>query len=136
MNPHAEVTEVKVLLPRIGSMANTVIRDRSGVVGVPAKAPGRTLAYYEGNVFGAAGMVTWADRCFHAASRLVAQYPTVATGLFLTTDFIEVGTMAVNGRIPDDDVVLSEDAQIRRLVARTLGVGIDDLEIECSRSRP
>lgn len=50
----------------------------SGIVGEDPHQGERLLVYYEGNRFGAQNMVTFADRCYFAASRLIEDYPTVA----------------------------------------------------------
>lgn len=52
----------------------------SGIVGVevPTDDEPRVQIYYEGNRYGSQNIVTFADRCYFAASRLTERYPTVA----------------------------------------------------------
>lgn len=50
----------------------------SGIVGSEPTTGDRILIFFEGNRFGAQNMVTFADRCYFAGSRLLDDYPTVA----------------------------------------------------------
>lgn len=63
--------------PEVVGLAVEHIDKGSGIVGRPAPDT-RILIYYEGNRYGASNIVTFADRCYHAASRLEQDYPTVA----------------------------------------------------------
>jgi hypothetical protein len=56
-------------------------------------ADGRIEAYFEGNVYNSECMKTFNDRAFHAASRLLERYPTIAKGRFDRTLLTPVGTM-------------------------------------------
>lgn len=70
------------------------IRPKSGIVGVPARLADHTLIYYEGNIFNAANIVTWADRVEHAAGRLTWEgrgYPTIAVAMVQTEWLTPVG---------------------------------------------
>jgi hypothetical protein len=87
-----------VLVPRPGTRAAQFIDPGSGIVTDSTAEPLTTehgvsiLVYYEGNRFGAVNIQTLEDKVLHAAGRLDQQYPTVAMGVFLRTDFIPVGT--------------------------------------------
>jgi hypothetical protein len=74
----------------------TPIEAGSGIVGVEThdqmgEPTGSVVVDYEGNFFGAANIVTWADRIHHAASRHVNRYPTTARSLLPADHLIAVG---------------------------------------------
>ena len=68
---------VPVFIPALGSELYRIITKGSGIVGQPYN-DNEILAYYEGNLYGASNIVTWADRVHHAADRMATAYPTVA----------------------------------------------------------
>src|SRR4051812_17483330 len=78
---------VNIYVPAVGSMLEREVAAGSGIVGartVPEDPESPVLVYYEGNLYGAANIVTWADRVYHAADRLLWQgrgYPTRAMTL-------------------------------------------------------
>lgn len=94
----------------------------SGIVGVPFEEPGRLNLYYEGNRFRAKNIRTFADRCYHAASRLETRYPTIACGLFPERDFEQVGTLVGGERV---EVEGADDTIARGVAGATVG-GRDD----------
>jgi hypothetical protein len=67
----------------------------SGIVGKrivdadPAESP--LLVYYEGNRYGAENMRRYAERVYHAASRMEEDYPTVATSVVRRDALLHVG---------------------------------------------
>jgi hypothetical protein len=67
----------------------------SGIVGKriveadPAESP--LLVYYEGNRYGAENMRLYAERVYHAASRMQEDYPTVATSVVRRDALLHVG---------------------------------------------
>lgn len=63
----------------------------SGIVGEDPHQGERLLVYYEGNRFGAQNIVTFADRCYFAASRLIETYPTVAQAAVPPEALTQVG---------------------------------------------
>lgn len=65
---------VPVFIPAPGVL--TDVAPGSGVVGQAGDE--RFTLYYEGNLYGAANVVTWADRTFMAAGRMLTKYPTTA----------------------------------------------------------
>lgn len=66
------------------------IAEGSGIVG--AQSVDMVHVYYEGNLYDASNIVTWADRIDHAADRLVANYPTIAQMVTDAEDLTRVGT--------------------------------------------
>jgi hypothetical protein len=65
---------VDVYVPQGDSMG---IKLGSGIVGQPAQS-GMIEIYYEGNLIGAGNLENYAERCYCAAGRMKARYPTVA----------------------------------------------------------
>jgi hypothetical protein len=51
----------------------------------------RVLAWFEGNLYGASNLERFADRAWHAAGRMQADYPTVAVRALQTSDLLLVG---------------------------------------------
>lgn len=51
----------------------------------------RVLAWFEGNLYGASNLECFADRAWHAAGRMQADYPTAAVRAISTTDLVLVG---------------------------------------------
>jgi hypothetical protein len=66
----------------------------SGVVcaALGGTSGGRTTVYYEGNLFGAENIKSYADRIWHAADRLLRQYPTSAMLALPTDHLVVLGT--------------------------------------------
>lgn len=107
------------------------IRPKSGIVGVPATVPGHTLIYYEGNVYQAANIVTWADRVDHAANRLRTRYPTIAQAMVQTEWLTAVG-------IWDGDEIRLTDEKAANRAYTWLELherGNDALDDECLPTR-
>lgn len=52
----------------------------------------RRLVYFEGNIYGTGNVVSYCDRVYHAADRLVANYPTVAKAVVKVEALLEVGS--------------------------------------------
>ena len=68
-----------IYLPEPGSAAAGTIRTGSGIVGqARPDALGRITIDYEGNLYGASNIATYADRVGQAAGRAAEHYPTVA----------------------------------------------------------
>jgi len=68
---------------RMGEHFAATIAAGSAIVGTgrdqdPGVLPGSIIVYYEGNLYGAANMVTFADRAMHAYWRMRDRYPTAA----------------------------------------------------------
>lgn len=78
--------------------------------------------YYEGNLYRAANIITFADRVYHAASRMEASYPTAARGVYPRVEFEHVGTFTA------DRVQLDADGGALTRLARWIGAGEDDGE--------
>lgn len=86
---------VTVYVPVPDRPAVATIDRGSGIVGtpmVPEDPESPILAFYEGNRYGYANVVTFADRCMIAEGRLRTNAPTVAKQLIRPDDVIAVGT--------------------------------------------
>lgn len=84
------MTEFGVYVPTV----ETVILRGSGIVGrLDSLVDGDPLLlYFEGNKFGDPGnFVTFADRCLHAAGRMIQRYPTIARGTWLQSEMLFIG---------------------------------------------
>lgn len=91
------MAKLTIYVPRAASDLERMILPRSGIVGT-MQTEGRVLIDYEGNAYGAANMVTWADRVEHAAGRHVMRYPTVARLEVIAFDLVPVGVFDTDGR--------------------------------------
>ena len=68
------------------------IKSGSGIVGRDAPDdPDYLVIYFEGNVYGASNIKTFADRVYHAADRMESHYPTIATAYVTRTSLVEIG---------------------------------------------
>ena len=93
------MTTINVYIPT--DPTNTAIDPASGIVGTPDDTylprmddnPRVVRIDYEGNRFNAVNIVTWADRCYHAAGRHLANYPTIARA------WVEPDTMVLVGEL-------------------------------------
>jgi len=79
----------------------TPIAETSGVVGTTTRdadrnPTGSVLVDYEANLYGAANIITWADRVAHAASRHVHRYPTSARSLLPEDAVLAIGSYDVD----------------------------------------
>lgn len=86
------------------------IAQGSGIVGLPMDDS--VLIYFEGNLYNASNIVTYADRCFHAADRLTWKgrgYPTIAQAVVLPEHLDYIGIF--NGRQVILDTVHSASAR-------------------------
>lgn len=93
-----EVDEViDVYIPALSDPLRAVIRLGSGIVGTTDGE--RTTIDYEGNLYGAQNIVTWADRVMIAAGRHSTRYPTVARSWVKPEALIRVGTYE-HDRVP------------------------------------
>jgi hypothetical protein len=68
---------------RMGEHFTATVAPRSAIVGTgkdpdPGLLPQMMIVYYEGNLYGAANMITFADRAMFAYWRLRDHYPTAA----------------------------------------------------------
>lgn len=111
---------VDVFIPTAEAVAAKAIVKGSGIVGRD-HFHGLEV-YYEGNVYGAGNIVTFADRVYHAASRMETAYPTVARGVYGLTEFEHVGTFV------GDRIQLDADGGTLARVARWIGAGTYDEE--------
>lgn len=72
--------------------AIALIDPKSAIVSAPDPSGDELLVYFEGNRYGAANMLTFADRAMHAADRLAVNYPTIAKALVPRTTLTRVGS--------------------------------------------
>src|SRR5262245_35255897 len=68
------------------------VRRGSGIVGQYDGGAERVLLHFEGNLYDAFNIVTYADRVIHAAGRLLMDYPTVAKAKVPPAMIVRVGT--------------------------------------------
>lgn len=82
-----------VFVPKYDAASILGIDPRSGIVGKPM-GPGANdvRIYYEGNRNHASNIITYADRVYMAAGRLVTKYPTSATATVPFSYLTLVGT--------------------------------------------
>lgn len=83
-----------VFVPREDASLQETIEPGSGIVG-SRREDGRVRIDYEGNLYGAANITTFADRVYHAASRHTAHegrgYPTRARQVVERDELVQVG---------------------------------------------
>ena len=96
MTPHrvadpADSPAQSVLTVYVPRGATHRIDPTSGVCSAAAVVDGRLLVDYESNRYGAANIVTFADRVHFAGGRHLAKYPTVARGAFPSDQLTPVG---------------------------------------------
>lgn len=113
---------LNVYVPNQGGAPSWIIAAGSGIVGTDY---GDTITIdYEGNLYGAVNMVTWADRIYHAAGRHLQRYPTVARVRLPPMELIQVGEMDMTTG------VVTLDPKTRHYAERW--VGVEDIEAELS----
>lgn len=115
--------EIDVYVPNIaasdGLRRDTVgIDPGSGIVG-RASGPNHLLIDYEGNRFGAANIVTYADRVAHAADRQVRGYPTLARRVVRCEAFWHVARF-----LPDYGVTFSRAETGEALATSAVRAGL------------
>jgi len=123
--------EVPVYIPRPtvdGFIARTVA-PRSAIVGQP-ELPARgelLVVYYEGNLHGAANIVTFADRAMVAYHRMAERYPTVAKMAVAPREVTQAATL-----LPEHGMVEPTlDPTLRAALARWIGVEAAELGAQC-----
>lgn len=82
----------------------------SGIVGSPATGAPSMVVDYEGNLYGSSNMSSWAERVYHAASRHVTAYPTVARSHVDPSWLQRIGTYEIATdriRLDDRDALLA-----------------------------
>jgi hypothetical protein len=87
------VTHLAILVPVENTHWSHIILKGSALVAIPSNFKhGKTLVHFEGNKSGDRSMARFADRCFLAAIRGLAWYPTTAVAIIAPGDLIEVGS--------------------------------------------
>lgn len=119
--------EVPVFIPRWtgegreARMANhlaSVVAPGSAVVSV-RESDGMIVAYYEGNIHGAANMVTLCDRAMFAYWRARDRYPTVACMAVPASQLTRAGTL-----YPEHRRIEVADGRQLYEIARWLGIDL------------
>lgn len=87
----------RIYVPAPGPLSRSTIWPGSGIVG-EAVSPTQLEIYYEGNLYGAINMRTWADRVYQAAARRRERAPTVARMIVRRDDYVAVGTIDMQSR--------------------------------------
>lgn len=85
---------LKVYVPAVDSRIRATIRKGSGIVGTIEAPPGeggRLVLDFEGNLYRAENIKTYADRVLHAAGRHTQRYPTVARISARLADVVCIG---------------------------------------------
>lgn len=94
--------EIGIFVPRPGTIMATHLKPGSAVVGVDiGPIPDSTIVYYEGNLYGAANLHSYAAKLKHALGRMRAGYPTTAKALVGREDLVRVGRVIEDQ--PNDD---------------------------------
>ena len=83
-------TPTTVYVPAPGSYLYRMVAKGSGVVGRPY-TDNEFLVYYEGNLYDASNIRTWADRVFHASDRMAVNYPTTSKTIARESELVSVG---------------------------------------------
>ena len=133
MTADTQAAEVRVYLPAPNAPALSHVLAGSAIVSRHQRAhrpdepggPARLLVHYEGNRYGAANMVTYADQAMLAYWRMRDHYPTVAQAAVLVEQLVRIGTLdAERGEI---ELV---DAEHARDLAEWLGCSTERLRAE------
>lgn len=126
---------IDVYIPALSDPLRGVIRLGSGIVGTTDGE--RTTIDYEGNLYGAQNIVTWADRVMIAAGRHSTRYPTVARSWVKPEALIRVGTYEYRKSGPAIELEALEYGPeppglplARALVCQWLGVDDASLDAE------
>ena len=80
-----------VYVPSVDGPLDALIDRGSGIVGSPDASPDHVRIDFEGNRYGAANIITFADKVAHAAGRHETHYPTVARAFVPREHLIAVG---------------------------------------------
>ena len=95
--PHEQCSDsVLVYVPKPGTAIERTVKRGSAIVGPEAEAEAgraRPTVYFEGNLYGAVGMVTFADRAMHAYWRMRERYPTIAMMTASPQELVRAGTL-------------------------------------------
>lgn len=94
-----------IYVPRVGSPTEVMVDLGAGIVGRPEGD--RAHVHYE-NPGVSSNIVTWADRCYHAADRMATKYPTHKTLWPQVDELLVVGYFHLDGHESRIDVADSE----------------------------
>jgi len=107
--------EITIYVPAPGDPATAAIAKGSAIIGQPSPDGVEVKVYYEGATFGQTEMETLVDRARHAASRMLASYPTSAMRIVPKEALVAVGVF-------DRGRILLTDAGAEQALADWLGV--------------
>lgn len=85
--------EIVVYVPAGGHPATVGIARGSAIVGLPDPGSDEVRVYFEGAIYGQAGMGSLADRAAYAYGRLRDDAPTVAASVVPREALVAVGTL-------------------------------------------
>jgi len=86
--------------------------------------PNRIVCYFEGDLYGASNLVTFADRADIASGRMIEQYPTTAVAALVVTEIVLVGSYDT-----DSGQAVIDPAR-RQDLCEWIGVSEDALDAE------
>jgi hypothetical protein len=109
-----------------GLVPGSAIVGRSETTVDTPSPPGWRQVYYEGNLHGAENIITFADRVYHAADRLVHGHPTTTRAIVPAVALATVGTFDYRTRT----LSLSDQA------ALAAWLGFDDARVPWHELRP
>lgn len=93
---------LKLFIPSPDSTYYKVLAQGSALVGDPTDSrfgECKVLVYYEGNIYGACNLNSFAEKATCAAGRLIERYPTIAKVVLPREELIEVGFMEEGYRV-------------------------------------
>jgi hypothetical protein len=126
------VGEIVVYVAAVDHPAVSGIAAGSAIVGRPEPGADDVRIYFEGGVFGQAGMRTLADRAVYACGRLLEGYPTSAARLVPGDALVVVGTFD-----PVTSRIILTGRRSERAVAAWLGAPVlDPTELQRDSPRP
>lgn len=116
---HTQQFAVFVPANAAGPIAQIIVRG-SALVGTATGGELVTVDF-EGNIYGASNIRTFADRARHAADRQSVLYPTIARRTIPRSDLRQVAWFD-----PDTGITLLDDDDAQKALASWLGVEIID----------
>lgn len=127
--PGNQFERLAIFVPASDALFRHTIAPKSGIVGDLASGDTeRILVYYEGAIYGQAGLKTYADRTRHAAFRLLENAPTSSYLSPRRSELRQVGWLDMSA-----GVTLLDDPVAKDALASWLGVKeIDPQELRFS----
>ena len=123
-------TNITIWVPAGGT--HPTIRRGAGIISTTPPADGRIVIDYEGNLYNASNIITYADRCYHAWGRQDANYPTIARRADHADRYTAIGTL----NLTEGHIDLLDNPNIRTALAAWLDTDtIADSELHISGGR-